>query len=485
MSFSPSPRQSAIAEKMAQPGNILVQACAGSGKTTTMVWLAGMIPVHMRVLALSFNKSIADELGKRMPAHVRSATMHSVGFGMIRKAVGKVRLDDKKLLNIIDTHPGVVVHQNGVRAAIVSDLLAMVPLAQDTMVDATNVAMLAAVADMAGRNLESPDMSLPLVASIVAASDAMKQYITFSEMIRHPVIHQYASDYYDIVMVDETQDLNSAQHALLRLLVRPVTGKLIAVGDRFQSIYGFRGADCRSMERLASDWSMSELPLDVSYRCGAAIIAEAQKIVGADTIKPREGAHAGSVEDAKYVDLPSMANEGDMVLCRTNAPLVPVALKLIKVGKKAQIRGRDIGAQLANLVRRAKCSTIVDLLAWLADWKSTKVRLAVAAKKSDTTIQAIEDQADTLTAIAEDCTTPAECLEKIQALFEDQRAGVCLSTVHKAKGLESHTVYLLGNMAGPWAKSPAEIEQERNISYVATTRAMHRLVRVPLPKRRD
>jgi DNA helicase-2/ATP-dependent DNA helicase PcrA len=486
MAFVPSPRQSAIAEKMAQPGNILVQACAGSGKTTTMVWLAGMIPAHMRVLALSFNKSIADELSTRMPAHVRSATMHSVGFGMVRKAQKSVRLDDKKLLNIIDTHPGIVIHQNGTRATIVSDLLAIVPLAQDCMADCGNVQVLSALAEVAGRTLEMPDKSLPLVASIVAASDKMQKTITFAEMIRHPVVHNYPSDYFDVVMVDEAQDLNSSQHELLKKLVRPGSGKLLAVGDRFQSIYGFRGADPRSMDRLKLEWNMTELPLDVSYRCAAKIIEAAQTIVGVETIKPKAAAPEGTIGLATLAELPTLAQEGDMVLCRINAPLVPCALKMLKQGKKAIIRGRDIGATLAALVRRSKVATVPALLAWIVGWRDDKSEKARAAKKSDAAIEAIHDQADTLTAIAEECADPAEVLCRLSELFADDKRGITLSTVHKAKGLESETVFILGPelLPAPWAKSPQEQEQERNIKYVATTRAMRTLINVPLPPRK-
>lgn len=486
MVFVPSPRQVAIAEKLSQPGNLLVQACAGSGKTTTMTWLAGMIPAHMRVLALSFNKSISDELGRRMPAHVRSSTMHAIGFGMVRKAVRNVRLDDKKLLNIIETHPGIVGQDAGRKPAMISDLLAVVPLAQDCMADCGNVSILSALAEVAGRQLEIPEASLPLVQSVVAACDGMRNYITFTEMIRHPVVHNYPADFYDIVFVDEAQDLNASQHALLRKLVAP-GGKLIAVGDRFQSIYGFRGADPRSMDRLKAEWNMDELPLDVSYRCGSAIVAEAQKIVGEDTIQAREGAQAGTVESSTYQPAIDAMREGDMVLCRINAPLVGVALRLLKSGRKAIIRGRDIGAQLAGIVRRSRAATVAELAAYVVEWKSDRLEKARKAKKSDAALQAIEDQADTLQAIAEDCTSPAEVLERLADLFRDDRIGVTCSTVHKAKGLEADTVWIMGPelLPAPWAKSPSEKEQERNISYVAVTRAIHRLVRVPLPERRS
>lgn len=448
-----------------------------------MVWLAGMIPA-VRVLALSFNKAIAEELARRMPPHVTSCTMHSVGFRMIRKTVRNVRLDNNKLINIITTHPGVSLLDGGVRSAVVADLMATVPLAQDTMVDASSVSLLAALAESAGCTLERPDLSLLHVASVVQAMDKMRNFITFSEMIRHPVVHDDPPEYFDVVFVDEVQDLNSAQHALLRKLVRP-GGKLVAVGDRYQSIYGFRGADTRSMERLRADWQMTELPLDVSYRCAAAIVAEAQKIVGADTIQPREHAPAGSVEQSTLDRLRTEAQEGDMILCRMNAPLVGLALGLIRAGKKAIIRGRDIGAQLAGLVRRSKAATVPDLLTYVAEWKRDKVRKAVAAKKPDLSIQAIEDQADTLAAVAEDCREIEGVLAVLADLFRDDRAGVMLSTVHKAKGLEADTVWIAGPelMPSSRAKSQAEVEQERNILYVAVTRAMSRLVLVPLPRR--
>jgi DNA helicase-2/ATP-dependent DNA helicase PcrA len=486
MSFIPSPRQSAIAEKMAQPGNILVQACAGSGKTTTMVWLAGMIPAHMRVLALSFNKSIADELAKRMPAHVKSCTMHSIGYAMVRNGVGRVRLDDHKLMNVIDTHPGVVIHQNGIRSTIVSDLLAIVPLAQDCMVDATNTGLLAALAESAGRTIEMPDKSLPLVDSIIKAMDAMRHTITFTEMIRHPVVHNYPSDYYDVVFVDEAQDLNSSQHAMLKKLVRPIQGKIIAVGDRFQSIYGFRGADPRSMNRLKDEWNMAELPLDVCYRCGSQIISEAQKIVGEETIKPKSDAITGIIGTGTIDSMINLAAESDMILCRINAPLVSVCLKLIKAGKTARIRGRDVGAMLSALVRRAKQTTIPALIAWTIDWRNDRTEKARKAKKSEAAIQAIEDQSDTLVAIAEECREVAEVLGKLSEIFDDRKIGITLSTVHKAKGLEAIRVWILGPelLPAPWAKSAQEQEQEKNIAYVATTRAMQMLMRVPLPPRR-
>ena len=487
MAFVPSDRQQAIAAALREPRNLLIQACAGSGKTTTMVWLAGLLPPHMRVLALSFNRSIAEELGRRMPSYVRSATMHSIGYGMIRKSQGRVRLEDKKLVWLVDTHPGVIAQSPSVRHAVVSDLLAIVPLVQDTMIDPDNLSMLSAIADMVGRELEAASISLPLVASISAACDQMRGCITYGEMIRHPIIHNDPPDYFDVVFVDEAQDLNSAQHALLKRLVRPIQGKLVAVGDAFQSVYNFRGADPRSMDRLASDWDMTKLPLDVSYRCAAAIVKEAQSIVGPDAIKARPDAPAGEVQTGRYDDLGDLMNEGDMGICRCNAPLIGAALRCIKAGKRVQIRGRDVGSQLAALVRRARATTVAELLGYIVRWRASRVQAGIASKKSLQALQAIDDQADTLTAIAEECSDVQGVIEALDDLFSDlDRPCIVFSTVHRAKGLEAATVVILGPelLPAPWAESAAEKEQERNLHYVAVTRALTRLVYVKLPDKR-
>lgn len=485
MVFTPSPRQIAIAEAMQRPGNILVQACAGSGKTTTMTWLAGLLPTHQRILALSFNKSISDELANRMPVHVQSSTMHSLGLRMIKKVHRKVRLDERKLRAILDAHPGIAFAPEAVCGLLMGDLLSIVPLAQDTLVDPHNINMLGALAEIVGRPLEAPKLSLPMVASVMDACDQVKDIITFCEMIRHPTIHNYPNDFYDVVFVDEAQDLNSAQHALLKKLVMPGRGKLIAVGDFSQSIYNFRGADPRSMSRLKADWGMVELPLDISYRCDQAIVVEAQKIVGSELIKARDDAPLGSVQDLDISKLAVEAKPGDMIICRTNAPLVSIAIRLIREGKKAQIRGRDISGMLTSLVRRSRAGTVQALQAWVASWRQSKVSEAVIAKKSETNIQAIEDQADTLLAIIESCNTVQDVLTCIDNLFDERQVGICLSTVHRAKGLEADTVFIAGPelLPAPWARSDTEKEQERNLAYVAVTRAKHRLVRVPLPKR--
>jgi ATP-dependent exoDNAse (exonuclease V) beta subunit len=87
---------------------------------------------------------------------------------------------------------------------------------------------------------------------------------------------------------------------------------------------------------------------------------------------------------------------------------------------------------------------------------------------------------DTITAlliIAKNCRTKTELVNRINRIFSGSNTGICLSTIHKAKGLESNNVHILCRslMPSKSAKTKDEIQQENNLIYVAVTRARHKL----------
>lgn len=87
--MQPSKYQSAIFDFIAKShGNLLIEAVAGSGKTTTIVESLKLLGDVSSILFLAFNKSIAEELTKRVPKNVQAKTFHSVCYGAIRKALG-------------------------------------------------------------------------------------------------------------------------------------------------------------------------------------------------------------------------------------------------------------------------------------------------------------------------------------------------------------------------------------------------------------
>jgi DNA helicase-2/ATP-dependent DNA helicase PcrA len=91
------------------------------------------------------------------------------------------------------------------------------------------------------------------------------------------------------------------------------------------------------------------------------------------------------------------------------------------------------------------------------------------------------EKLDALEALGEGLKRVDQVIERIGQIFADESAGICLSTVHKSKGLESDRVFIVepAKMPAPWAKKAWERVQEDNIYYVAITRAKRELVFVP------
>ena len=78
---------------------------------------------------------------------------------------------------------------------------------------------------------------------------------------------------FDFIFVDEAQDTNAIQRALLRKIMKK-TSRVVVVGDPAQAIYGFRGADSESMNLIAEEFDCKRLPLSISCRC-AGVLAHA------------------------------------------------------------------------------------------------------------------------------------------------------------------------------------------------------------------
>jgi superfamily I DNA/RNA helicase len=225
----------------------------------------------------------------------------------------------------------------------------------------------------------------------------------------------------------------------------------------------------------------TSLPLSISYRCAKNIVDFAQKIV--PTIEANNDGREGEV---KYNVSLDEIKDGDMVLCRNNAPLMQVYVDFIKKGKKCFIRGKDIGLNLKNMVKR----TGIDVLNKSLQEDGVFVRLYDAlfdminetiCKYNVTYVDAVEsasisnrlDMIKALEILSDDINTADELIEKISNIFSDRKkGGISLSTIHKAKGLEADNVYIACRhlMPSSRAKKDWEIRQEYNLMYVAYTR---------------
>jgi hypothetical protein len=288
----------------------------------------------------------------------------------------------------------------------------------------------------------------------------------------------------DVVIVDESQDTNAVQRAMLHLALKD-GGRLYAVGDEKQAIYGFRGASADAMALIAQEFRTNELPLTVSYRCARAIVERAQ--IWVPYIEPAETAPQGSVLD----DLPLMEALGllgpeDAILCRQTAPLVSVAYGMIARGRPCRILGREIGEGLVNLIEQQHAKGLDRLVDKLENWREREIAKFIA-RGEEGRAEAVADRVNCVLVIAEalpetERTVPA-LVRKIQSMFVDPKRGekqtvLTLATAHKAKGKEWPKVAILRPelMPSKAARQDWQISQETNLQYVAATRAKDTLI---------
>ncbi len=244
------------------------------------------------------------------------------------------------------------------------------------------------------------------------------------------------------------------------------------------SIYGFAGADSDSIPNLIKSLDAETLPLSITYRCPKSHVKLAQSLV--PQIEAAPWAKEGTLETVSQYQFAQGAKTGDMVLCRCNAPLVGPAFSLIRQGTKAVILGRDIGRSLMTLIskvqKKAKVHSLSDTLAALIEYGEREVSKLTRMKKHSRA-QSIEDRVETIIALSDGCDTMVRLEEKIETIFSDEAEGVTFSSVHKAKGLEADTVWILRDdlMPHPKAEATWELQQEANIRYVAYTRSKSKL----------
>jgi DNA helicase II / ATP-dependent DNA helicase PcrA len=257
-------------------------------------------------------------------------------------------------------------------------------------------------------------------------------------------------------------------------------GRLIAVGDSQQGIFGFTGADNDALEIIARQFKAIKLPLTVSYRCPKAVVRFAHKWVA--HIEAAETASEGEIAEEEYTDT-FLPEEGSAILSRITKPLVTLAFSFIRRRIACKIEGRDIGAGLIKLSNKWKTAKTIDAFEVRLDAYFEKQTARLNEKPAQ--LQSLTDQVDTLRAICNFCREEkkyhmVDVVKWIEDLFADGVKGrFVLSTIHKSKGREWNTVYWLNRQStcpSRFAVLPWMVEQERHLCYVAATRSMNRLV---------
>lgn len=461
-------------------GNLVVVARAGVGKTTTIIEGINHSPAE-KIMLCAFNKRIADELTAKLSnPRAESKTLHSIGFRFITRNWTKVRVDNDRGRRIAQQIMGHEVPDPMLNNVVKLTSLAkgMCPFPKlDEIVDIAYEFDLAPDQEWIEDGW-SPERLASYAMKCMDKACEKDGTIDFDDMVFIPLRNRWVRGSWDLIVVDEAQDMNAAQLLLAQKAVKK-GGRIVVVGDDRQAIYGFRGADSGSIARLKKELSAVELGLTITYRCPKQIVELAQKIV--PDFMAAANAPEGTIINIMKDKLVAMAGPHDFILSRKNAPLAGVCLALLRAGKRAKIQGKDIGRGLINLVKKINGKSMPDFHARLTKWEEREVKrlLASGKKSAEARIEYINDQAETLRELAEGLSGVKELTTRIDNLFADvegKNDAIMCSTVHKAKGLEADRVFILESTL----RRGGSIE-ENNIEYVAITRAKKELVWVNDP----
>ena len=476
-------------------GHLVVEAAAGSGKTFTLIKCLELIPNDKRILLTAFNKDIVNELKKKAKEfpNVECKTLHGLGMLMVMKNVDEMSPVPEifKYSSQFYSNPSAYTKINLFRLKkhdrktymdnvkkyvdFARYFLCQTPKDLDEIEKVYEIETVADEKEVAMKLLEWGKTNL--------------KTMDYTDMIWLPNVLNLKPIglQYDYIMVDECQDMNKAERELVLKCFKMGT-RMVSVGDENQLIYQFSGSDKDSLNTLKNLPNTKCLPLSISYRCADSIVEYAQRIV--PSIEKNDDHRAGNVlEDVPLEDV----KDGDMVLCRTNAPLVDLYNRYLKLGKKSYIVGKDIGSNMKTIIESMNMTEVnwgniekdglfIRLYDDLFETRNKIMAESNVSKEDAINSRQFQDKLDMINAIgamANGINSVDELLGKIDVVFPKkvQKEGIKLSTIHKSKGLECENVYIACKSLMPSKNATTKWEkrQERNLMYVAYTRAKNKL----------
>jgi len=477
-SFPPTPEQQSIIDFAANDDrNLIINAYAGAAKTTTLVMIANELN-KIPILVLAFNKRIAVEMQSKLSSMCNASTLNAIGHRTWNSTIGKNLYvsggkNYKIVKEIVDVLPD---KQQKEAYEFFAEMIKTVAFGKSCGYIPDDFILLQKLEDKTLPQIilmndeefydhleyTPSDLAWEIItrASCISLHQALDGKIDFDDQILLPTCFNASFPQYPLVMVDEAQDLSSLNHQMLKKIAKR---RLIAVGDKCQAIYGFRGAHENSMEKMRQEFEMHSLNLNVSFRCPVNIIESVKN--HAPNMVAWEQAKPGSVEHLGQWDS-SHLNENTVIICRNNAPLFRMAIALLKDGVAPELYGNDITKMLLKILTSfgSKDLPQEDCFRAVNGWEEKALKRSRSKSKAR-----IYDQAECLRIFVREGINLGAAIEYLNHIMT-ANGMVKLMTGHKAKGLEFDTVYYLDQFLLDLDKS-----QEKNLNYVIKTRAQNKL----------
>lgn len=468
MGFAPTPEQDAIRKAACVEQDLLIEAGAGTGKTSTLRLLGNDQP-NDRHLYIAYNKAIQVEADASFPANVRCRTAHSLAYGGTIGRYG-IRVSGARLGGIQSSE---LLRQLRITKSF--DIGTDKPLEPKTLAEmvARTLTRYTTTGDRELTAFHAPrpvgvddeDVSTDLRAYLAEqANKAWGDYVTpKGKLTFTPNIYlklwQLSNPKlrFDTIFFDEAQDANGAMADVVN---RQRNLKRRAVGDRCQALYEWNGA----VDAMAR-WDWPRLMLTRSFRFGPAIAELANQWLDyLDADLRLSGLEAINSQVCDEIELP------DAVLCRTNMGVVDAALTWLARGRSvAVVGGIGEAARLARAaadLRSGRGTDHPDLAAF-TDWDEFTYFVKTDPDGEDYKV---------LVNLIETYGTDAILSLQRRLCDNEADADVVISTGHKSKGREWDAVEIGADFAprdsdDELGDQPMFTRAQAMLIYVAITRA--------------
>ena len=550
MNFKPSTYQQDILDFFLNnpQSNMLVNALAGSGKSTT----ACMLSEHSKTsdLYIAFNASVVEEFKKKIKnPKTKVMTMHSLAYSIMlynveqeskdsgekpkgfgsQRSKRTVSLDNFKPHKILDEE---ITKRYGryiefaKRVFLKDNYINLYNLCRLTLTDMSSNKDVSRLIDdhvlflyYGDEGYSAPDISEITSTLKILDTKSRQQFetqgvIDFTDML-WITFNKLKYDNWEVpywalytnIYCDEVQDFSNIQLNFLKFIKR-TKGRYVFIGDFHQAIYNFAGANAQAFNQIPKMFApVKTFDLPICYRCAKSHLSRVNREYGIP-ILPCDDAPMGFVKTIDKSKISEYAKAGDMVISRKNKWIAEVVLDLARNGTPIFIEDKEMVGAIKRQILSSKCTSVGTLEKFLQKVISNynKKLFEIVSKNS----REGGHEEEHLEAVAEansKIDNTSFLLEILEGYLENHASSdsvskfsnfidkllnttpspncVRLCSIHKAKGLEATNVFVLNEakINYDFRNSKEQNIQEKNLSYIATTRAKEGLYLVKEPSK--
>lgn len=550
MDFKPSIYQQDILDFFLNnpQSNMLVNALAGSGKSTT----ACMLSDHSKTsdLYIAFNASVVEEFKKKIKnPKTKVMTMHSLAYSIMLYNVEQESKDSgekpkgfgsqrsKKTVSLDNFKPHKILDEEitkrygryiefAKRVFLKDNYVNLYNLCRLTLTDMSSNKDVSRLIDdhvlflyYGDEGYSAPDISEITSTLKILDTKSRQQFetqgvIDFTDML-WITFNKLKYDNWEVpywalytnIYCDEVQDFSNIQLNFLKFIKR-TKGRYVFIGDFHQAIYNFAGANAQAFNQIPKMFAPVEtFDLPICYRCAKSHLSRVNREYGIP-ILPCDDAPMGFVKTIDKNKISEYAKAGDMVISRKNKWIAEVVLDLARNGTPIFIEDKEMVGAIKRQILSSKCTSVGTLKKFLQKVISNyNKKLFEIVSKNVREGGHEEEHLEAVTETNSKIDNTSFLLEILEGYLEHHASSdsvskfsnfidkllnttpspncVRLCSIHKAKGLEATNVFVLNEakINYDFRNSKEQNIQEKNLSYIATTRAKEGLYLVKEPSK--